>query len=159
MLLQRVLFSGFWALILGAGSPCRGSPANFRAAVLAQPGLAVEGRSSLWSLIQGLLEVKTCPCKARAKLSCLVGCRIGGLGWGVKPHSLSLPSLYGSTSSGLFPCAARTRSNFIPWSVPAMWVSRSYPLFAVCFIWCVVNLYSVYLFTSGFNSVIRSQQI
>jgi len=33
------------------------------------------------------------------------------------------------------------------------------PVLAVCFIWCVVNLYLLRLFSLGFNSVIRSQQI
>lgn len=88
------------------------------------PWLEAEGCCSVRSLIQGLLEVKTCLSKAVA----LGGLRGWGLVCGANTRSLSLPFLHSSTSSGLSPCAARTRSDFIPWSVPAMWASRSYPL-------------------------------
>lgn len=84
-----VLFRGFWALVLGAGSLHRGSPVSLGAAAFAQPGLEAEGCCSLWIPIQGLPEVKA----RQSKAVLLGGLQGWGLGWGVKPHSLSLHPL------------------------------------------------------------------
>lgn len=89
----------------------------------------------------------------RAKLCCSVGCRAGG--WAeVLNHIpyLCILCLLPWCCQDIqqfhsLDCASDGGKNLLS------------PVFAVCFIWGGVNLYSVHLFTSGFNGVIRSLQI
>lgn len=106
---QRLLFAFFWAVCDILNAFVKGS---------LQWCLGFDSRGSLhaWSGDRGMLfymeDKQSCDAWWAAGFGVGLGC------WAL---------FFISASFELFPCAARTCSSFNPRSVPAMWVSRSYP--------------------------------